>query len=355
MALLEEKMQDQPRAAMVPTTDSMLATLEHLATTLRARDHVRGRYAPSPTGPLHLGNLRTALLAWLQCRLEGGTFVLRMEDLDQARSEPQAASGILEDLRWLGIDWDEGPDCGGPAGPYTQSERQEIYAMVFDRLLALGRIYPCGCSRRDIREAASAPHTGYIAYPGTCRPKDTDPAIDPAPHDQKSWRWRIPPHQANVSLTDQVVGPFAQDLRTEVGDFVIRRADGIFAYQLAVVIDDALMGITDVVRGDDLLDSAPRQVMLFAQMGWHTPRFWHVPLMHDKMGHRLSKRNGSQSLALLRDEGKTPEQVVSRLASSLGLCSGRDTLSAQQLLHRLKKRGGLAYMQKKLHRHIASP
>ncbi|MFU8804835.1 MAG: tRNA glutamyl-Q(34) synthetase GluQRS, partial [Bradymonadaceae bacterium] len=277
------------------------------AGALRA-EGIRGRYAPSPTGTLHLGNVRTALVAWLQVRLQQGTLVMRMEDIDLPRVIEGSAEEVLEDLRWVGLDWDEGPDVGGPLGPYDQSTRTELYEEALRRLEEKGLIFRCYCSRKDVAEAASAPHGlgGVITYPGTCRTLTTEeeaavrrekPDRDPA------WRYRIP--SRHVSLVDEVVGRYEENLETEVGDFVVRRADLIFAYQLAVVVDDALMGITDIVRGFDLLDSTPRQIDLFEALDFPVPRFWHIPLMLDETGQRLSKRDGSESLRMLRDQGLT--------------------------------------------------
>jgi len=309
-----------------------------LAEQLR-RNGPRGRYAPSPTGPLHLGNVRTALLAWLQARLAGGAFILRMEDLDPPRTRPGSAEQIIDDLRWLGLDWDEGPDCGGALGPYQQSARFTLYAEAMRRLEENGCIFPCFCSRKDIAQAASAPHGSEesTAYPGTCRdlsPQQRQARQAQRPERPPAWRFRTAPQL--LSFEDVIAGKQTQDLQREAGDFVLRRADTLFAYQLAVVVDDWLMGITDVVRGADLLSSTPRQLALFAVLGaaW-TPNYWHVPLLHDAGGKRLSKRDGSDSLALLRTRSDPPEQVIGRLAESLNLVPAGSILSAQELLQEL--------------------
>ena len=295
----------------------------------------RGRYAPSPTGPLHLGNVRTAMLAWLHARLTQSVFVLRMEDIDGPRCRQGAAETILEDLRWLGLDWDEGPDIGGDFGPYTQSENTSAYQSALDRLVAEDRAYPCWCSRREIAEASSAPHGATPVYPGTC--SDLSPAQRRArqaeqPDRIPSWRFRVggPP----VTVVDGILGPMTQNLQTEVGDFVLKRADGLWAYQLAVVVDDIQMKITDVVRGADLADSAPRQAALFSALGADVPTFWHVPLMLDSDGHRMSKRDGSQSLGELR-QTESAEKVVGRLAASLGWADLGTELCVTTLLQRL--------------------
>ena len=297
----------------------------------------RGRYAPSPTGPLHLGNMRTAILAWLQTRLAGGTFIMRMEDLDQPRVVEGSAAQIYEDMYWLEMDWDEGPDVGGPVGPYVQSERTELYEEALRRLQEKDVVFRCYCSRKDVREAASAPHdNGRVIYPGTCRfltPEQEQEVTDEKPERTPSYRYRVPARE--VSLDDVIAGGFSQELHTEVGDFPVRRADALFAYQLAVVVDDALMGVTDVLRGADLLSSTPRQIELFEALDMPVPEFWHVPLMHDEAGKRMSKRHDSVSVKMLREQGKTPYEIVGMLAASLGLAEPGEEVSVGRLLDRL--------------------
>ena len=295
-----------------------------------------GRYAPSPSGPLHLGNLRTALLAWLQARLAEQPFILRMEDLDLPRVKVGSNEQILKELHWLGLDWDQGPDCGGPAAPYEQSARTPFYQQAFKQLLGQDLIYPCYCSRKDIQHAASAPHAheyGSI-YPGTCRdPEQRAEMKQRHPDKTAAWRYRVPTR--TVTFEDRIIGSVSQSLDQEVGDFVIKRADGLFAYQLAVVVDDGMMGISDVVRGADLLDSTARQVELFEILGYPVPRFWHVPLMVDSSGARLSKRDGSDSLEVWRQQGKSAEELIGHLAHSVGLINRDCSLSAQALLQEL--------------------
>ncbi len=269
---------------------------------------VRGRYAPSPTGRLHLGNARTALLAWLDARSRGGAFVLRIEDVDFTRARPEFEARILADLRWIGLDWDEGPDVGGPHGPYRQSERGERDAAALARL----DHYPCTCTRRELRALPVTSMTGEPVYPGTCRNGQSRPGAAGAQ------RWRVPAGPA-VTLVDRLAGLLVQDVAREVGDFVLQRGDGAWAYQLAVVVDDAAMAITDVVRGADLLDSAPRQVLLFEALGAPVPRFAHVPLILGEGGAKLSKRDGAPDLSALREGGASPERVVAALARSVGL------------------------------------
>lgn len=259
--------------------------------------------------------------------------MLRMEDLDRPRSVEGSAEQILDDLRWLGLDWDEGPDVGGPYGPYTQSERDGVYEEALLTLESKGLVYRCWCSRRDIAEASSAPHGSSPVYPRTClglTPDDIAEVQAAKPGRIPSWRFRV--NGSLIEFEDEVAGPFSQDLEAEVGDFVLRRADALFAYQLAVVVDDILMGVTDVVRGEDLLDSTPRQIALFRAFDAPIPRFYHVPLMMDAEGRRMSKRDGSQSLGELRAAGREPESVVGMLAHSLGLREDSTPVSVGELL-----------------------
>ncbi len=271
----------------------------------------RGRYAPSPTGRLHLGNARTALLAWLWTRSRQGTFVLRVEDLDPARSRATHEARQLADLRWLGLDWDEGPDIGGPHGPYRQSERGDGYQRALARL----ETFACTCTRRELREATLAPHGVEAVYPGVCRreaPREGRP---------RALRWKVP--QGEVAVPDEVAGPLRQNVAAAVGDFVLRRADGAFAYQLAVVVDDAAMGVDLVVRGMDLAASAPRQVWLQQALGLPTPAYAHVPLLVGEDGRKLSKRDGAPDLSDLREAGVDPKRVVAWLATSCGIVDPR--------------------------------
>jgi glutamyl-tRNA synthetase len=298
-------------------------------------DLIRGRYAPSPTGALHLGNIRTALLAWLWARAEGGQFVLRVEDLDRPRVVPGASEQMLADLRWLGLDWDEGPDCGGPYAPYTQSERLELYTAHLQRLEQAGLIYPCYCSRAEIARAASAPHGEEgPRYPGTCRAlsRAQRQAYEAAGR-RPSLRFRVDDERV-VTFTDLLAGPCRQQVQQAVGDFIVRRSDGIFAYQFVVVVDDGLMRINQVVRGADLLSSTARQILLFEALGFAVPTFVHVPLWLDSSGQRLSKRIQSAGLAPLRASGATPARVVGQLAASCGLVSSEEALTPTQLAER---------------------
>ena len=302
-------------------------------------DLVRGRYAPSPTGALHLGNLRTALLAWLCARCVDGEFVLRVEDLDRPRVRAGATEQMLDDLRWLGLDWDEGPDVGGPHAPYLQSEREEIYAAHLRRLQEAGLVYPCYCSRAEIARVASAPHGSEgPRYPGTCRQLS---AVQRRQYEAEgrrpSLRLRVDDERV-VTFHDLVAGAIRQHVQRVVGDFILQRADGIFAYQFAVVVDDSLMHINQVVRGADLLSSTARQIVLFEALNFPVPAFAHVPLWLDCSGQRLSKRIESTGLVPLRFGGAAPAQVVGQLAASCGLAEPGEHISAAQLAERYRGR-----------------
>ena len=278
---------------------------------------VRGRFAPSPSGRMHLGNLFCALLSYLSVKSRGGEWILRIEDLDTARCRPDYARQVEEDLRWLGLAWDEGGSAGGPDAPYFQSERTALYEAALARLRGMGLVYPCFCTRAQLH-AASAPHRedGLTVYPGTCRgltPEDI--ARREAAGRKGALRLRVP--EETVTFTDGHLGELTEYLPTDCGDFLLRRSDGLFAYQLAVVVDDAAMGITEVVRGADLLSSTPRQLLLYELLGWEAPEFYHFPLLLSLDGRRLSKRDGDLGLGALR-ERYTPEEVVGKLAYLAG-------------------------------------
>jgi glutamyl-tRNA synthetase len=279
-----------------------------------ARDRPVGRYAPSPTGRLHLGNLRTALAAWQAIRERGGIFILRIEDIDEPRTAPGAEAQMLDDLRWLGLDWDEGPDIGGPAGVYRQSERGAIYAAALAKLEADGRTYPCTCSRRDLREA-SAPHPLADGgegppYPGTCR--TADPAAQRAHPNGAAVRFIVDGH-SHILFKDAAAGMQHYNLRNLCGDFIVRRRDGLWAYQLACAVDDALMGVTHVLRGEDLLSSAPRQIAVMRALGLTEPQYEHIGLVAGADGERMCKRDGPESLEAWRAAGMPPEEARARL------------------------------------------
>jgi glutamyl-tRNA synthetase len=270
---------------------------------------LRGRFAPSPTGLLHLGNARSALLGWLQMRALGGEFLLRIEDLDPDRCKPQFVDALYRDLEWLGLDWD------GPV--LRQSDRALVYREALGVLEAKGLSFFCTCSRADLQRAASAPHEGEDGpvYPGTCRNGVTQPGR-PA-----SVRFRA---KGGATLfTDLVHGPYEQDVAQQVGDFVVRRADGVASYQLAVVVDDAAQGITHVLRGDDLLSSTPRQLQLLDALEHPHPAHAHVPLLLGEDGRRLAKRDGAVTVTHHRERGGAPEKLVGLLAKWSGLSDGR--------------------------------
>jgi glutamyl/glutaminyl-tRNA synthetase len=266
----------------------------------------RGRIAPSPTGHLHLGHARTFWTAQQRAREQGGALVLRNEDLDAARARPEFVAAMLEDLKWFGFEWQEGSDVGGPFGPYEQSRRFDLYRAAFERLRAGGFIYPCTCSRKDIQQAAQAPHAGddELIYPGTCRAKQKTESRE----HKCSWRFRVPDGEA-ISFTDHGLGPQSFVAGKDFGDFVVWRHDDVPSYQLAVVVDDAAMQITEVVRGADLLVSTARQLLLYRALALTPPEFFHCSLMLDERGERLAKRHEALSLRALRAAGKTPEEI----------------------------------------------
>ncbi|MCL6636952.1 MAG: tRNA glutamyl-Q(34) synthetase GluQRS [Alicyclobacillus sp.] len=292
---------------------------------------VRGRFAPSPTGWLHLGHAWTALLAWLQVRQAGGEFVLRIEDVDTGRSRLSYVPSILNDLRWLGLDWDEGPDCGGPYGPYLQSQRFPLYRQALRRLAQNGRLYPCFCSRAQV-QAASAPHglTGEgPVYPGTCRQLTPQQRALRARTKRPALRFAVPPEP--LCFPDLVHGEQCF-LPGAGGDFVVQRADGLYAYQLAVVVDDLHMRISHVLRGADLLDSTPRQIWLYQALGGQPPQFAHVPLLLAPDGTRLSKRHGSLTLRQWRAAGGSSPRLVGWLAYLAGWLERPEPVQPRELL-----------------------
>jgi glutamyl-tRNA synthetase len=273
----------------------------------------RGRLAPSPTGLLHLGHARTFWIAAQRAAERGGTLLLRNEDLDPQRCRPEFADAMIEDLRWLGISWMEGPDRGGPVAPYVQSERRSWYLRAWEQLRDAEMIYPCTCSRKDVAAAAGAPNEGddEPMYSGRCRPGAGAKAAGPAGFDQPAganWRFRVP-DGAEICFDDLHLGPQRMVAGRDFGDFIVWRRDDVPAYQLAVVVDDAAMGITEVVRGADLLKSTARQILLFRALGLKIPDYYHCDLVRDSAGVRLAKRHDSLSIRKLRELGWTPEQV----------------------------------------------
>lgn len=267
---------------------------------------------------MHLGHARTFWTAHERARASGGALVLRNEDLDPQRSRAEFAAAMLEDLRWVGIEWDEGPDVGGALGPYSQSERRGFYLEAWARLLALGLVYPCACSRRDIMRAAEAPHEQQHGgdddepmYPGTCRPRAGTPTFRADDPRGLNWRFRVPDGE-EVVFHDLKQGRQGFVAGSDFGDFVVWRRDDVPAYQLAVVVDDALMKITEVVRGTDLLKSTARQVLLQHALKVPTPGYYHCDLVTDERGERLAKRHDSLSLRALRAAGVSPEELRAR-------------------------------------------
>lgn len=263
----------------------------------------RGRFAPSPTGYLHLGHARTFWIAQQRARARGGVMVLRNENIDAARFKLEFYQAMIEDLRWFGFEWAEGPDIGGPYAPYHQNERMPCYRAALEKLRAAGCIYPCACSRRDILNALTAPHAAddEAIYPGTCR--QNDPAR-PGPR-RANWRFRVPDGET-ISFVDHHFGPQKFVAGKDFGDFVVWRADDVPAYQLACAVDDGAMRITEVVRGADLLVSTARQLLLYRALGLAAPEFYHCDLMCDAAGQRLAKRHDSLSLRQLRERGESP-------------------------------------------------
>jgi glutamyl-tRNA synthetase len=289
---------------------------------------LRGRFAPSPTGRIHLGNARSALLGWLQARAAGGRFLLRIEDLDRARCKPAFLEDLYRDLAWLGLDWDE--------PPLVQSQREEVYREALERLRRAGRVYPCFCTRAEIARAASAPHglsDEGPRYPGTCAALPPEQQEERARSRPPALRFRPPPGE--WCFEDGLHGRECQDVEAVVGDFVVRRNDGVASYQLAVVVDDAASGITDVLRGDDLLSSTPRQLQLYEALGYTAPRFWHVPLVLGEDGKRLAKREGAFAIAELRERGLAVERVLGLLAAWSGLGDGTPT-TREELIQRFR-------------------
>ena len=288
-----------------------------------------GRLAPSPTGALHLGNVRTFMIAWLRARSQGGRVVMRMEDLDHPKDKPGADAQAIEDLRWLGFDWDES---------HVQSRRKAFYRAALERLG--DRAYPCVCSRRDVEAAQSAPHAGeQLFYPGTCRGRfgswEEARNFLAARGDGRipCWRFRVDP-PARVSFRDSFAGDFAADVAATLGDFPVARDEGGAGYTLAVVVDDAAMGVTEVVRGDDLIAATPAQMLLQRALGLPTPRYCHVPLVVGPDGRRLAKRHGDTRVSALRELGVSPERLVGFLASSCGWAAPGESVSLRDLIPR---------------------
>lgn len=277
---------------------------------------IRSRFAPSPTGRMHLGNLWIAFLNWLWTRQRGGKIILRMEDIDRDRCRKEYEEGILEDLSWMGLDFDEGPEGIYSYGPAVQSRRYDIYDSILSAMEKKGHIYPCYCSRSRIHQVLSAPHEGEArpVYDGHCRnltPKERESMT-------KNPCWRVRMEESTISFTDLFYGTITRTLKAGADDFVVRRADGLVAYQLAVSIDDGEMGITRVFRGNDLLDSTPGQAWLIQKLGYQVPAYGHLPLLVDTRGIRLSKRQKGITVRELRNRGLRPEDLTGLLLHLAG-------------------------------------
>lgn len=286
---------------------------------------VVGRLAPSPTGAQHVGNARTYLIAWLAARSQGGRLVLRIEDVDSPRVKPGAAALAEEDLRWLGLDWD--------GTPVMQTERLPLYRAALERLQARELVYPCTCTRTDVERAASAPHQDHEGprYPGTCAGRS---AADARTMGDRPFCWRLRTEDATIAFDDLFRGPVAMSLRDVGGDFVVWKSARTPAYQLAVVVDDADQGVTEVIRGDDLVPSTPRQLLLYRMLGLAPPRFAHIPLVIGPDGRRLAKRHGDTRLAALRGVGVPAEALIGLLAWSCGWLDQPEPIAVHDLLPR---------------------
>lgn len=291
-----------------------------------------GRFAPSPSGRMHLGNLMTALLAWLSAKQSGGRIVLRIEDLDTERCLPQYARQIETDFRTLGLLWDEGGSTGGPNGPYFQSRRGALYAAALKKLEEQSLVYLCFCTRAQLH-AASAPHRedGQTVYPGTCRDLTSAQAAARQRETGRppALRLRVPDRE--IAFTDGRMGSCRENLASACGDFLLRRSDGLWAYQLAAVVDDAAMGVTEVVRGSDLLSSTPRQLLLYELLELPAPRFIHGPLLLAPDGRRLSKRDRDLNLDVLL-EHSTSEAIIGKLACLAGFHPSARPCTPKELL-----------------------
>lgn len=305
-----------------------------------------GRFAPSPSGRMHLGNIYTAVMSWLSVKSRDGRWILRIEDLDPQRSKMEYARIIEDDLLWLGLEWDEGGIEGkGSNGPYLQSERHELYQEALDKLMGMGLCYPCTCTRAEIL-ATQAPHEsdGRVIYKGNCRPEEIGetwlrwrmhepcvPTRRQLNHSSYSSSIRIFVPDEDIKFTDMIQGPQCVNLAQQCGDFIVKRSDGAWAYQLAVVVDDALMGVTEVMRGKDLLLSTAQQIYLYRLLGYTSPEFAHLPLITNENGIRLSKRDKSLSMEFLR-EHYSPEELLGMVAYHARIKSTQGPISLQELL-----------------------
>lgn len=277
------------------------------------------RLAPSPTGALHLGNIRTFMWAWLSIRAQNGTMLMRIEDLETPRVKPGIAEKMLDDLRWLGFDWD--------GETSVQTQRRAYYAEIFERLKTLGAVYPCTCTRGDMLAASQgAPNEGdhELRYPGTCRSRSESDVLERCARNQRDPAWRLKTSPESIEFDDLLSGPQSADPHAEVGDFIVARAPDNPAYQLAVVADDIASNVTEVVRGDDLIPSTARQLLIYRLLNAPAPRYGHVPLVVGPDGKRLAKRHGDARIASFRERGVRPERIIGTLARWSGLAADRD-------------------------------
>ncbi len=319
--------------------------METQSEPLRSPD-VIGRLAPSPTGALHLGNARSFLLAWLSARQQSGKVILRIEDIDSPRVKPWAIESTIDDLQWLGLDWDIGPENSAAGWPATgtdaflQTQRMDRYREVLDELISRGAVYPCTCTRSEVAQAASAPHENGVKvlegpiYPGTCRGRLGDASAAPRLPDGFAWRWAF--GDGELRWRDCLRGPQHAYPARQLGDFVVARGSGLPAYQLAVVVDDYDQGVTEVIRGDDLIVSTYRQVEILRFLGWPEPHYYHVPLMVGPDGRRLAKRHGDTRLSYFRERGFCAEALVGYLAWTIGILPEPQAVSASGLVGQLQ-------------------
>ncbi len=296
----------------------------------------RGRFAPTPSGHIHMGNAQTAFVAWLSARSKGGRFIWRLEDLDSPRMKKGTGEQAKRDLDWLGLDWDEGGGRGGPHSPYVQSERSDIYEAALGRLEKADRLFPCGYSRKDLRDIASAPHKPKSnPYPIELRPKDLDSNWftnfgTKQEGEEKAIRFKVEP--GIVHFKDLVFGDIESDVVKNTGDFVLKRRDGIFAYQLAVVVDDIEMEVSEVVRGSDLISSTARQIQLIEALGGKVPQYAHLPLLVNSDGEKLSKRNAALEIRHLSEKGYAPEELIGRFMFGLKQIDRFETMTCLEAL-----------------------
>lgn len=301
---------------------------------------MKGRFAPSPTGHIHMGNIWIAFLAYASTRLQGGSFLIRMEDIDKQRSKKSLGEALLDDLEWLGFSWDEGPRVSISSEDYWQSNRDAYYDRVLQEWQNEEKIYPCFCNRARLHSIASAPHAGehIPLYDGHCRQLNKEAVAKARLDKHPSYRLRI--QDCSITYEDIWQGMQTTSLRAGLDDFVLKRADGMYAYNLAVVLDDAVMGVTEVIRGADLLSSTAQQIYLYQQLGIPFPKYGHAPLLMDREGHRLSKRQAAITVRELRSAGYSQGNIWKYLLRATGLYQGTDDIDLEEAI-RLWCQGGL--------------